>query len=76
MSFKAKHEHVPKRYNEIWNSVIYLIRKEYNVERVQNDKYITFKILPYNDKNKIIAYYKKKLFFEIDNNIYQFSLQN
>ena len=52
MSFKAKHEYVLKKYNEIWNRVIGLIRKYFDFEVVHNDKHITTKILSYKDEIK------------------------
>ena len=49
MPFKAKHEYVSKKYNEILNSVIDLIRKYFDFKVVHNDKHITTKILCYKD---------------------------
>ena len=50
MSFLIKDDELLKKYNEIWEKVKNIIKKEFDSEPVYNEKYLKAKIKSYNRK--------------------------
>ena len=50
VSFLKKDDELLKKYNEIWGKVKNSIKKEFNSEPVNNEKYLKAKIKSYNGK--------------------------
>ena len=52
MSFLMKDDELLKKYNEIWEKVKNIIKKEFDIESIYNEKYLNAKIKYYNGKIK------------------------
>ena len=50
MSFFIKDDGLLEKYNEIWEKVNNIIKKEFDSEAVYNDKYLKAEIKSYNGK--------------------------
>ena len=50
MSFLIKGDELLEKYNEIWEKVKNIIKKEFDSESVHNEKYLKAKIKFYNRK--------------------------
>ena len=50
MSFFIKDDGLLEKYNEIWEKVNNIIKKEFDNEAVYNDKYLKAEIKSYNGK--------------------------
>ena len=50
MSFLMKDDELLKKYNEIWEKVKNIIKKEFDIESIYNEKYLNAKIKYYNGK--------------------------
>ena len=65
ISFLIKDNELLERYNEIWEKVKNSLKKEFDCEPVDNEKYVKAKIKSYNGKINtiftIIKYQKKVL---------------
>ena len=65
MSFLIKDDKLLETYNEIWEKLKNVIKKEFDCEPVYNEKYLKAKIKSYNGKITqvfaIIKYQKKVL---------------
>ena len=59
MSFLIKDEELLEKYNEIWEKVKNIIKKEFENEPVYNEKYLKAKIKSYNGKIKTNFYNNK-----------------
>ena len=53
MSFLIKGDELLEKYNEIWEKVKNIIKKEFDSESVHNEKYLKAKIKSYNGKISI-----------------------
>ena len=53
MSFLIKGDELLEKYNEIWQKVKNIIKKEFDSESVHNEKYLKAKIKSYNGKISI-----------------------
>ena len=49
MSFLLKDDELLEKYNEIWEKVKNIIKKEFDSESVYNEKYLKTKIKSYNE---------------------------
>ena len=67
MSFLIKDDALLEKYNEIWEKVKNSIKKEFDSEPGNNEKYLKAKMKSYNGKISksftIIKYEKKVLYF-------------
>ena len=65
MSFLIKDDELLEKYNEIWEKVKNIIKKEFDSEAVYNEKYLKVKIKSYMEKSTqifaIVKYQKKVL---------------
>ena len=50
MSFLIKDENLLEKYNEIWETVSNIIKKEFDIKPVYNEKHLKTKIKSYNGK--------------------------
>ena len=50
LSLLVNDKEILKKYNEIWNKIKSLLKKDFNSEPVYNDKYIKTKVKVYNDR--------------------------
>ena len=53
MSFLIKDDELIEKYNEIWEKVTNIIKKEFDSEPVYNENYLKAKIKSYNGKINI-----------------------
>ena len=51
MSFLIKDSELLERYHEVWDKVSNIIKKEFDIEPVYNDKYLKTKIKSYDGKS-------------------------